>query len=85
MMENAPTDESVPRTRAVFSFIPKDAKARGHSTAADAAEVAQAAAAEKLIIGHFSSRYKSPEVLLAEAKDIFENTFLAEEGETYTV
>ena len=29
MMENAPTDESVPRTRAVFSFIPKDAKARG--------------------------------------------------------
>ena len=29
MMENAPTDEAVPRTRPVFSFIPKDAKARG--------------------------------------------------------
>jgi ribonuclease Z len=63
----------------------KDAKARGHSTAADAAQIAVAAEAEKLIIGHFSSRYKSPEVLLAEAKEIFENTQLAEEGETYTV
>lgn len=63
----------------------KDAKARGHSTAADAAQIAVAADAERLIIGHFSSRYKSPEALLAEAKEIFENTLLAEEGETYTV
>ena len=63
----------------------RDAKARGHSTATDAATVATAAEAERLIIGHFSSRYKSPEVLLAEAKEIFENTQLAEEGETYTL
>ena len=63
----------------------RDAKARGHSTATDAATVATAAEAERLIIGHFSSRYKSPDVLLAEAKEIFENTQLAEEGETYTV
>ena len=63
----------------------KDAKERGHSTAADAAQIALTAEAERLIIGHFSSRYKSAEVLLDEAKDVFENTQLAEEGETYIV
>ena len=63
----------------------RDAKDRGHSTAADAAQIAVTAGAERLIIGHFSSRYKSPEVLLEEAKEIFENTQLAEEGETYIV
>lgn len=63
----------------------RDAKERGHSTAADAAQIAVAAEANALIIGHFSSRYKSPEALLAEAKEIFENTQLAEEGETYTL
>ena len=63
----------------------RDAKERGHSTAADAAQIAVAAEAKALIIGHFSSRYKSPEALLTEAKEIFENTQLAEEGETYTL
>lgn len=63
----------------------KDAKERGHSTAADAAQIALTAEAERLIIGHFSSRYKSAEVLLDEAKSFFENTQLAEEGETYIV
>ncbi|MBQ2417158.1 MAG: ribonuclease, partial [Alistipes sp.] len=63
----------------------KDAKERGHSTAADAAQIAMTAEAERLIIGHFSSRYKSAEVLLDEAKAVFENTQLAEEGETYIV
>ena len=63
----------------------RDAKERGHSTAADAAQRAVAAEAKALIIGHFSSRYKSPEALLAEAKEIFENTQHAEEGETYTL
>ena len=62
-----------------------DAKERGHSTAADAAQMAVVAGAERLLLGHFSSRYKSPEVLLEEAKEIFENSALAEEGETYTV
>lgn len=63
----------------------RDAKERGHSTASQAADIAQMAEAERLIIGHFSSRYKSPEALLAEAKEIFENTELAQEGQTYTV
>lgn len=63
----------------------RDAKERGHSTAADAAQMAVVAGAERLLLGHFSSRYKSPEVLLEEAKEIFDNVALAEEGETYTV
>ena len=62
-----------------------DAKERGHSTATDAAQMAVVAGAERLLLGHFSSRYKSPEVLLEEAKEIFDNVALAEEGETYTV
>lgn len=63
----------------------KEAKLRGHSTAADAAQTAVAAGAERLIIGHFSSRYKSPEALLEEAVKIFPNTQLATEGESYTL
>lgn len=63
----------------------KEAKLRGHSTAADAANIALAAEAKALIIGHFSSRYKSPEVLLEEAQAIFPNTELATESQTYTL
>lgn len=63
----------------------RDAKVRGHSTTEDAANVALAAGVKKLLIGHFSSRYKDKEPLLAEAKAIFENTDIAREGESYKV
>lgn len=63
----------------------RQAKERGHSTAVDAAEIAQAAEAGRLIIGHFSSRYKDPSVLLDEARAVFPATDIATEGETYTV
>lgn len=61
----------------------REAKARGHSTAADAARTALAAEAGRLLIGHFSSRYKSTDVLLDEARAIFPQSDIAEEGETY--
>jgi ribonuclease Z len=51
-----------------------------HSTAEDAARVALAANAGKLIIGHFSSRYKDISPLLEEARNIFPNTEAAEDG-----
>jgi ribonuclease Z len=54
-----------------------------HSTAAEAAEVARQAGAGKLIIGHFSARYKDLGPVLEEAKKIFENTALAIEGESF--
>ena len=51
-----------------------------HSTAKDAANIAKKAEVRKLIIGHFSARYKDLHPLLAEAKEIFNETYLAEEG-----
>ena len=52
----------------------------GHSTARQAAEIAGLADVEKLVIGHFSSRYKELDTLLKEAQDVFPNTELAFEG-----
>ena len=51
-----------------------------HSTAAEAATVARDAQARQLMIGHFSSRYNDEQPLLDEAKSIFPNTILAQEG-----
>lgn len=62
----------------------RQARERGHSTSVDAAETALAAEAKRLIIGHFSSRYKEPSVLLDEARAVFPATDIATEGETYT-
>ena len=56
-----------------------------HSTARQAAEVAQAAAVKYLLIGHFSSRYPSLEPLLLEARAVFEHTDLAREGLTVSL
>jgi len=51
-----------------------------HSTAKEAAEIAHLADVKKLMIGHYSSRYKSLEGHLTEAREVFANTILAEEG-----
>lgn len=51
-----------------------------HSTAEQAALQAHQAKVGKLILGHFSSRYKSLEKLREEAQNIFESTELAEDG-----
>ena len=59
------------------------AKETKHSTAAEAATMAKQCAAKKLLIGHFSARYRELEPLLAEARDIFINTELAIEGNTF--
>lgn len=56
-----------------------------HSTATEAARIAQKANAKKLVIGHFSARYHSPEVLLDEARQTFQETYLAIEGETFHI
>ena len=56
-----------------------------HTTAGQAAQLAAAAQVEKLVIGHYSSRYKSTELLLQQAKAHFENTELAIEGQVYAI
>jgi ribonuclease Z len=56
------------------------AKSTLHSTAKEAAIIAQKAGVRKLILGHISSRYDNTEIHLAEAKSLFENTEVAEDG-----
>ena len=56
-----------------------------HSTAEDAAQVARAAGVGKLVIGHFSSRYPDISVLLEEARAVFPESYLAEEGMIFDV
>lgn len=51
-----------------------------HSTAAQAARIAQDAGVKKLVIGHFSARYEDESPLLEEAKSIFPETILAQEN-----
>lgn len=58
------------------------AKHTHHSTASQAAEMARLCNATKLILGHFSSRYKNEEQLLAEAQQLFPNTILSNDGMT---
>jgi ribonuclease Z len=56
-----------------------------HSTASQAATIAQRAGVEKLLLGHFSARYKKLEMLLAEALPHFQHTELAIEGASFTL
>lgn len=56
-----------------------------HTTALQAAEVAKTVGAKRLLIGHFSSRYKTLNGLLEEAQSVFPGTSLAIEGLTYQI
>lgn len=56
-----------------------------HTTALQAAEVAKINNVQKLLIGHFSSRYKNLQPLLDEARSIFPNTELVIEGKTFAL
>ena len=56
-----------------------------HTTALQAGEIAKINRIDKLLIGHFSSRYKTLQMLLEEAQSVFENTELAVEGRTFSL
>jgi len=56
-----------------------------HTTALQAAEIAEIVGAKHLLIGHFSARYKDLQPLLQESKSVFENTLLAIEGQTFEI
>jgi ribonuclease Z len=58
---------------------------RFHSTTKQAATIAQKAAVGKLLIGHFSSKYSVLDQFLEEAREVFPETELALEGETYNI
>lgn len=61
------------------------ARQTGHSTAGQAAMVALEARVRRLIIGHFSARYRSPDILEAEARVIFPSTEAATEGKCFEI
>lgn len=56
------------------------ARERGHSTARQAARIAHAAGAKKLVIGHFSKRYNSEDILRQQALEEFPEVIVANEG-----
>lgn len=57
----------------------------GHSTACQAASFAKQCNAKKLILGHFSSRYKDESIILNEALRKFPASLLANEGLRFTI
>ncbi|MDB4922446.1 ribonuclease Z [Mucilaginibacter sp.] len=56
-----------------------------HTTALQAGQVALITNAKKLLIGHFSARYKTLNELLDEARSVFPETDLAIEGRTFVI
>lgn len=56
-----------------------------HTTALQAADVALKTNAGKLLIGHFSARYKTLNELIEEARSVFPDTELAIEGKTFVI
>jgi ribonuclease Z len=56
-----------------------------HSTAAEAATIAQKANVGTLILGHYSARVEDHSLFLQEAKPIFDNTILAEENDVIEI
>lgn len=61
------------------------AKETYHTTALEAAMVAKKVGAKKLIIGHFSARYRDLDPLLTECRSIFPNSYLALEGRLFHI
>jgi len=56
-----------------------------HSTAREAAMTAKDAGVKQLLLGHYSKRYLDETPLLKEAKEVFPNTFLTDEGKVFTL
>ncbi len=54
-----------------------------HSTAKQAAQIAKKAKVGQLILGHYSTRYKSIEPFGEEAEHIFKNVELADDGKCF--
>jgi len=70
------------------TFSEKDKKLAAltqHSTAREAATVAKIAGVKKLLLGHFSSRYKDPALLEKEAREIFLDSVAVSDGDIYSI
>ena len=56
----------------------------GHSTASEAARIAAQAGVQRLILGHYSSRYRNLSKFKEEAEEYFPNVVLAEDGKEFS-
>ncbi|AIM35790.1 ribonuclease Z [Sphingobacterium sp. SG20118] len=61
------------------------AKETFHTTALEAGEIAKETHASKLLLGHYSARYKDLQPLLLEAQSVFQQTMLSQEGKWFSV
>jgi len=61
------------------------AAATKHSTSTQAGMMAKKAGVKKLIVGHFSAKYKSLEYLLNEVREVFPNAELALEEKVFAI
>ncbi|MBX5326196.1 MAG: ribonuclease Z [Candidatus Bathyarchaeia archaeon] len=55
------------------------AREDGHSTPKDAAKIAKQSRVKRLVLTHISARYKTPDLLLSQARKIFKNVDVAED------
>jgi ribonuclease Z len=70
------------------TFLERDkdlAKSTFHSTAIQAATLAMKSNVRKLLLGHFSVRYKSSQAFLDEAQTKFNETYAVEDGDCFSV
>jgi ribonuclease Z len=56
-----------------------------HASAGQAAELARNAGVGQLLIGHFSARYRDVIPLQEEARKVFKESYVAEEGKTFSL
>ena len=82
----------VPQIKAVdvlyheSTFLDSEAHLSGktkHATAKEAAAIAKAANVGTLVLGHYSTRYKSIKLFKEEAQTVFQNVELAEDGKVF--
>ncbi len=60
--------------------LASQARERGHSTAREAGRIAAMAGASQLVIGHYSNRYDTTDLLAAQAREEFPSVIAAAEG-----
>jgi ribonuclease Z len=63
----------------------EEAAGKFHSTSVDAATIALKAGVKKLLLGHYSARFEDLSELLEQAKSVFPDTLLSEEGKVYQI
>lgn len=87
-LEIVPYVEGVDLLYHEATFAERDlarAKETFHSTARQAATIAREAGVKRLVIGHYSARYENTAFLLDEAREVFPETILGNEGMVLSV